>query len=117
MFFSRSRLSSPSLTMSPTLESVLLSPSGRTKRDPVPIPPPVLRPQHVYPPVAPLGMLSLGVLSKHKDEGGGGLHDRPTSSMFGNVVGGGGTGGEGGFKGFAGGELECRDNDASVLIT
>ncbi len=63
--FLRSRLSSPSLG--------LLSPTAEKKGPPVPIPPPVLRPQHVYPPVAPLGMLSLGVLSKYKDEGGGGL--------------------------------------------
>jgi hypothetical protein len=35
--------------------------------------PPTLRPQHVYAPVAPLGMLSLGVLSKHKREGMGGI--------------------------------------------
>ncbi len=42
----------------------------------------------MYPPVAPLGMLSLGVLSKHKDEGGGGLHD-------GSQQGGGGAGGPG----------------------
>jgi hypothetical protein len=32
------------------------------------IAPPVLRPQHVYAPVAPLGMLSMGLLSKHKNE-------------------------------------------------
>ena len=53
------------------------------------IPPPVLRPQHVYPPVAPLGMLSMGLLSKHKDEGGGGL------------FGGSGGGGEDGAGGLA----------------
>eukprot|EP00095_Tigriopus_kingsejongensis_P009835 maker-scaffold21_size687808-snap-gene-2.10 protein:Tk09835 transcript:maker-scaffold21_size687808-snap-gene-2.10-mRNA-1 annotation:"hypothetical protein DAPPUDRAFT_45422" len=38
------------------------------KRVPVVIPPPVLRPQHVYAPVAPLGMLTLGVFSKRQVE-------------------------------------------------
>ncbi|XP_059094862.1 band 7 protein AGAP004871-like [Tigriopus californicus] len=40
----------------------------RPVKKPAYFPPPVLRPQHVYAPVAPLGMLSLGVLSKHKNE-------------------------------------------------
>lgn len=40
----------------------------RPAKKPAYFPPPVLRPQHVYAPVAPLGMLSLGVLSKHKNE-------------------------------------------------
>lgn len=57
----RSRHSSFSLTSSPR------------EAKPIVIPPPVLRPQHVYAPVAPLGMLSLGVLSKHKKESKGGL--------------------------------------------
>jgi hypothetical protein len=45
------------------------------KPKPIVIAPPVLRPQHVYAPVAPLGMLSLGVMSRHKDEGGGSVSD------------------------------------------
>ena len=48
-----------------SLNLLLFSP---LQSKPVYIPPPTLRPQHVYAPVAPLGMLSLGVLSKHKDE-------------------------------------------------
>ena len=36
---------------------------------PVVIPPPTLRPQHVYAPVAPMGMLTLGLLSKKKKGG------------------------------------------------
>ena len=67
------RLSStPSLTMSPLEDIYLESPE---RKSPVAILPPTLRPQHVYAPVAPLGMLSLGVLSKHKDEGGGSASD------------------------------------------
>ena len=46
-----------------------------SRKKPVVIQPPVLRPQHVYAPVAPLGMLSLGVLSKHKKEARGGIRD------------------------------------------
>lgn len=46
------------------------SPSPRAKK-PIVIPPPVLRPQHVYAPVAPMGMLTLGLLSKHKDQSSG----------------------------------------------
>jgi len=40
---------------------------------PVVIPPPTLRPQHVYAPVAPLGMLTLGVFSKKKEDSAGDL--------------------------------------------
>ncbi len=59
-------------TYPPThFSSPSLSPLETKK--PIVIQPPVLRPQHVYAPVAPLGMLSLGVLSKHKSEGQGGL--------------------------------------------
>ena len=49
------------------------------------IQPPVLRPQHVYAPVAPLGMLSLGVLSKHKKEARGGIRDDASSDSFDKV--------------------------------
>ncbi len=79
-----SRLSTPSLTLSP-LEDVGVAammdadspetPSLTRKSPPVTIAPPTLRPQHVYAPVAPLGMLSLGVLSKHKKEGAGSASD------------------------------------------
>lgn len=65
--FLRSRFSSPT---SPT---ALLSPAK--DKAPLVIAPPTLRPQHVYAPVAPLGMLSLGVLSKHKDEAVGSASD------------------------------------------
>ena len=51
-----------------------LSPMESRKK-PVVIQPPVLRPQHVYAPVAPLGMLSLGMLSKHKKEARGGIRE------------------------------------------
>ena len=42
------------------------APAGTSKK-PVVIPPPTLRPQHVYAPVAPMGMLTLGLFSKKKD--------------------------------------------------
>ena len=51
-----------------------------SRKKPVVIQPPVLRPQHVYAPVAPLGMLSLGVLSKHKKEARGGIRDGDSSA-------------------------------------
>ena len=49
------------------------------------IQPPVLRPQHVYAPVAPLGMLSLGVLSKHKKEARGGIRDDASNDSLDKV--------------------------------
>ena len=68
---------------------------------PVVIPPPTLRPQHVYAPVAPLGMLSLGVLSKHKNE------VERTFRMPG--VEGGGGGGHGGANGGGGAGPGLKD--------
>ena len=58
---------SPQVSWSPQLSPI------EPRKKPVVIQPPVLRPQHVYAPVAPLGMLSLGVLSKHKKEARGGI--------------------------------------------
>ena len=55
---------------SPT--GLLDSPVAAPPQKPIVIPPPVLRPQHVYAPVAPMGMLTLGLLSKKKDDGGAG---------------------------------------------
>lgn len=55
------------------------------------IPPPQIRPQHVYAPVAPMGMLTLGLLSKKKKEPGSqsdfrnilhGMDKRPFSFFF-----------------------------------
>lgn len=52
---------------------------------PIVIPPPTLRPQHVYAPVAPLGMLTLGVFSKKKKgDDGQGDHGDGTKLMNGN---------------------------------
>ena len=65
----RSRRSSPG-SASPSAAGVLDSPLP--PKTPIVIPPPTLRPQHVYAPVAPLGMLTLGVLSKKKKGGGRG---------------------------------------------
>ena len=41
--------------------------NGAPKK-PVVVPPPTLRPQHVYAPVAPLGMLTMGMFSKGNKE-------------------------------------------------
>ncbi|XP_059094736.1 band 7 protein AGAP004871-like isoform X2 [Tigriopus californicus] len=59
----RSRRSSPGDDESPMDHAPVLQ-----KKAPVVIPAPILRPQHVYAPVAPLGMLTLGVFSKNKEE-------------------------------------------------
>ena len=64
----RSRRSSPGVN-SPSDSSPFEEKAK--KPHPIVIPPPTLRPQHVYAPVAPLGMLTLGVLSKKKKPKGG----------------------------------------------
>ena len=61
----RSRKSSP---LDDTWETLETSGRDGPERPFVVVPPPTLRPQHVYAPVAPLGMLTLGVFSKKNKE-------------------------------------------------
>ncbi len=71
------RLSPPPLSTPPGLSTPTPSSTQQQQQQqqqqqpperkiPLVIPPPTLRPQHVYAPVAPLGMLTLGVFSKNK---------------------------------------------------
>lgn len=74
----RSRRSSPTDNTNGQPHAAAGSPQGQMQmprqqqpqmpKVPVVIPPPTLRPQHVYAPVAPLGMLTLGVFSKKKKD-------------------------------------------------